>query len=70
MEQQICKIDRWRYVGQGDLGHIWEDTANGRFVISDAIGPGGVSPAPQGGGGRRGAHHHDYTKQFQQGATQ
>jgi hypothetical protein len=63
-------LDRWRYVGVGDLGHIWEDTVNKRFVISDELGPVGFVPAAHGGGGRRGAHHHDYTKQFQQGATQ
>lgn len=51
---------RWRYIGQGDLGHIWHDTMHDRYVISDEFGPEGMVPT----GAKRGVRVRENT-QFQ-----
>jgi hypothetical protein len=46
--------ERWRYVGLGAIGHVWHDTATGRYVISDELGPEGDV--------RRGVKHHEHMR--------
>jgi hypothetical protein len=52
--------NRWRYIAHGAIGHIWEDTLNRRYVISDKLGPDAyVFDEATGQGGKRGARRPD-----------